>query len=137
MTGMIVHAGESLDHARDPRQGPQLGREPVRAGALAQRPVQALQVGGHQFRLTARTPGAAQRSVPAAAPRLVPSTDALAAHPQRASHRCHDLAGRQQARRPTAAQFQGVKVSAWHHMWMHAPSIHWAPGFVTLFCEIH
>jgi hypothetical protein len=112
MSRMIVDAGQAFDHAGDAGQCPQLGGEPMRAGALPQRTVHASQVGGCQFRLPASAARAAQRGAPPAVPRCVPSTHALAAHLQGASHRRHDLAGGKQARRPTAALFQGLKVSA-------------------------
>src|SRR6266540_5455341 len=35
--GMVAHAGPPLDHLRDPRQRPPVGRKPVGTSALAQR----------------------------------------------------------------------------------------------------
>ncbi len=137
MAGMIGHARESLDHRRDPRQGPEVRRKPVRAGALAERVIDARQLRRRQLRLPPRSPRTAQRGAPSTSPCLIPPADALPAHPQGAGDAGHDLAGRKQARRPSAAQFQGVEVSAWRHMCMHIPSIQQAPRNVTLFCEIH
>ncbi len=137
MAGMIRHAREPLDHGRDPRQGPEVRRKPVRAGALTERVLDARQLRRRQFRLPPRSPRTAQRGAPSPSPGLIPSTDALPAHLQRAGDAGHDLAGRKQVRRPSAAQFQGVEVSAWRHMCLHGPSIQQAPRNVTLFCEIH
>ena len=35
MARVILHAGDALDHQRDPGQGPEGGPEALRAGALA------------------------------------------------------------------------------------------------------
>jgi hypothetical protein len=137
MTGMIRDARESLDHRCHPRQGPEVCRKPVRAGAIAQRVIDARQLRRRQFRLPPRSPRTAQRGAPSPSPGLIPSTDTLPAHLQGASDTGHDLAGRKQARRPLAAQFEGMEVSAWRHMCLHGPSIQQAPRIVTLFCETH
>lgn len=137
MAGMIVHAREPLNHRRHPWQGPEIGGKAMRPRPLAERAIQSLQVGLVQLRFASRPPGAAQRGGAAALPLVVPSTDALPAHPQGASNGGHDLARPKQARRTAAAQFQGVEVSPWHHMGWHAPSINWGPRIVTLFCETH
>ncbi len=137
MAGVIGHAGESFDHRRDPRQGPEIRRKPMRAGSLAECSIDARQLGRSQFRFPPCPPGAAQRGASTPAPCLIPAAHALPAHPQGTSDLGHDLARRKQTRRPTAAQFQGVEVSAWCHMGAHAPSINGGAGNVTLFCEIH
>ncbi len=136
MAGMIRHAREPLDHGRDPRQGPEVRRKPVRAGALAERVIDARQLRRRQFRLPPRSSRAAQPGAPPTSPSLIPPADALPAYPQGAGNVGHDLASRKQARRPSAAQFQGVEVSAWRHMCLHGPSIQQASRNVTLFYEI-
>ena len=71
MAGMIRRARESLDHRRDPRQRPEVRRKPVRAGALAERALDARQLRRRQLRLPPRSPRAAQGRAPA--PRPVPA----------------------------------------------------------------
>jgi hypothetical protein len=137
MAGVIGHAREPLDHRRDPRQCPQIRRKPMRAGPRAERVIDARQLGRRQFRFPPCPPGPAQRGVSPTSPRLIPATYALPAHLQGASDMGHDLARHKQARRPTAAQFQGVKISSLRHMGVHAPSINERTGNVTLFCETH
>ena len=61
MTGVIGHAGETLDHRRDPRQSPQIRRKPMRAGSFAERVIDARQLGRRQFRFPPRSPGSVQR----------------------------------------------------------------------------
>ena len=60
MAGMIAHARESLDHRRDPQQGPEVRRKPVREGTLAERMLDARQLRRRQFRLPPRSPRTAQ-----------------------------------------------------------------------------
>lgn len=137
MTGVIGHARPLLDHGRDARQGPQVRRKSVRLGALAERRIDARPLRRRQFRLTSGAPRPAQGNAAAPSPSLIPAAHTLAAHPQRSRDLGHDLAGRKQARRLTAALFQGVKVSARCYMGVvHAPIIREGAGNVTLFCEI-
>lgn len=137
MTGVVGDAREPLDHRRDPRQGPEVRRKPMRASALAQRPIDTLQLGWRQFRFSPRPSGAAQRGPSTTSPLMKPTAHALSGHSQGAGDIGHDLARCKQPRRPAAAQFQGVEVSAWRHRCLHGPSIHQALQSVTLFCEIH
>ncbi len=110
----------------------------MRAGALAQRLVDAPQLGRGQFRFPPGPPGTAQRGAATSSPRLIPAAHTLPAHPQGTSDLGHDLTRRKQARRPTAAQFQGVEVSAWCHLRVgHAPIVTEGAGNVTLFYETH
>jgi hypothetical protein len=109
----------------------------VRPGALAERRIDARQLRRRQFRLTSGAPRPAQGNVAAPSPSLIPAAHTLAAHPQRSRDLGHDLAGRKQARRLTAALFQGVEVSARSYMGVvHAPIMREGAGDVTLFCEI-
>ena len=123
MTGVIGHAGETLDHRRDPRQSPQIRRKPMRAGSFAERVTDARQLGRRQFRFPPCPPGSVQRGGAPTSPRLIPAAHTLPAHLQDTSDMSQDLARRKQARRPSAAQFQGVKISSLRHMDVHAPSI--------------
>ena len=137
MAGVIGHAREPLDHGRDPRQGPEVRRKPMRASPLAQRVIDARPLRRREFRLAPGAPRPAQGGAPSPAPGLIPAADALPAHPQGPGDLGQDLTRRKQARRPTAAQCQGVEVSTWGDMGDHAPSIDTGAGNVTLFCEIH
>jgi hypothetical protein len=137
MAGMIRDARESLDQRRDPRQGPEVRRKSVRAGASAECVIDTRQLRRCQFRLPPRSPRTAQCGVPSPSPGLIPSADTLPARLQDTGDTGHDLAGRKQTRRPSAAQFQGMEISAWRHMCIHGLSIQQAPRIVTLFCEIH
>jgi len=137
MARMIGHTRESLDHCRDPRQGPEVRRKPVRAGAFAERVFDACQLRWRQFRLPPRSPRPAQRGAPSPSPGLIPATHALSAHPQGAGDLGHDLTRHKQAPRTTAAQLQRVEVSAWCYMRVHAPIISEGTENVTLFYEIH
>lgn len=58
MTGVVGNAREPLDHRRDPRQGPEVRRKPMRASALAECPIDPLEVSRVQFRLAPRAPRA-------------------------------------------------------------------------------
>ena len=136
MARMIGHTRELLDHRRDARQGPEVRRKPLRAGPLAQRVVDARQLGRGQFRFPPCPPSPAQRGTSTPPPRMIPATHALSARPQGAGDLGHDLARPKQARRTTAAQFQGVEVSAWCYMGVHAPIINAGAENVTLFYEI-
>ncbi len=137
MTGVVGDARESLDHRRDPRQGPEVRRKPMRASALAQRLIDTLQLGRRQFRFPPRPSRAAQRGPSTTSPCMKPAAHALSGHLHGAGDIGHDLARRKQARRALPAQFQSVKIPSLRHMSLHAPIINEGAGNVTLFCEIH
>ena len=137
MAGVIGHAREPFDHGRDPWQGPEVRRKPMRASPLAQRVIDARHLRRREFRLAPGAPRPAQGGAPSPAPGLIPAADALSAHPQGTGDLGQDRARRKQARRSTPAQCQGVEVSAWGDVGNHAPSIDEGAGDVTLFCEIH
>lgn len=54
MAGMVSHPGQRLDERGDPRQGPQVGAEAVRARPPSQRPVHGRELPRLQLRLPAR-----------------------------------------------------------------------------------
>jgi len=138
MPGVIGHAREPLNHGRDARQRPQVGRKPVRAGTLAERLVDPGQLRRRQFRLPSGSSGPAQCTAPSTTPRLIPAAHTLPAHSQSASDLSHDLPGRKQTRRLTAALVQRVEVSTRGYMGrLHAPIIIGRAANVTLFCETH
>jgi hypothetical protein len=100
--------------------------------------VDARQLRRRQFGFAPGSPGPAQSGAAASAPVMIPTAHALPADPQRTRHLGHDLAGDKQARRLTAALFQGLKVSARSYMGVvHAPIIIEGAECVTLFCETH
>lgn len=137
MTGVVGDAREPLDHHRDPRQGPEIRRKPMRTSALAECPIDPLEVRLVQFRLTSCAPRATQCREATASPFVIPATYALPAHPQGAGDTGHELARGKQACRALPAQFQGMEIPSWRNMSVHAPIIREALGDVTLFCEIH
>jgi hypothetical protein len=137
MTGVIGDAREPLDHGRHARQGPQVRGKPVRTGALAERLIDSRQLGWGQFRFPSGSASRAQRRAAPASPGLVPAAHTLSAHSQRAGDFGHDLPGHEQARRLTAAQLQGVEVSACGYVSVHAPIINEGAENVTLFYETH
>src|SRR2546427_2108468 len=124
MTRVIGHAREPLDHRRDPRQRPEVRRQPMRAGPLAERLIDTHQLGRGQFRFPPRPPRAAQRGTSTTSPLMIPATHALPAHPQGAGDTGHDLARRKQAGRALPAQFQGVEIPSLRHMGVHVSTIY-------------
>ena len=137
MAGMVVHTRQSLNHHRDPRQGPEVGRKALRLRSLVERPVQPLQLGAIQFRLPSRAPRTPQRSGPTLSPFSIPATDTLSAHAQGTGDGRQDFSGREQARRTMAAHAQGLEIPSWCDASRHAPIINERDINVTLLCEIH
>src|SRR6266511_88727 len=82
VAAMVADPGEPLDHGGDPGKGPVVGVEAVRAGALAQGLVDAVQLLVGQARGVPGRARAAQRLQPALAPLGVPAADILAGHPE-------------------------------------------------------
>ena len=77
MGGMVTHAGEALDHHRDPLQGPQIAVEPVRQGTLAQGSFDPAACSGVQLGPPAGPPGSAEGGAAALLPAAVPAVDVL------------------------------------------------------------
>jgi len=121
MSGVILHAGQALDEARDARQGPEIRAEAVRTRALAQGRFDAGHLLGNQSRLAPGPARGSQRRAPPFAPRAIPSHDALAAHPQAPGDGPLRLATRGKRPRGLATtNFQSVEISAWCNMSGHA-----------------
>jgi len=137
MTGMVGYTRESLNHRRDPRQGPEVRRKSTRAGTLAERPIDTRQVGLVQFRLASRASRPTQRGASTSSPLVIPATHALPAHPQGASHIGHHFARRKQLCRALPALFHGVEIPSLRHMGVHAPTIYEILQNVTLLYETH
>lgn len=78
MGGMVAHAGEALDHQRDPLQGPQVAVEPVRQGTLAQGPLDPAAGSAVQSGLAAGPPGGAEGGAATLLPSAVPAVGVLA-----------------------------------------------------------
>src|SRR6266545_2192067 len=85
VAGMVGDPGHLLDHARDPGEGPVVGVEAVRAGALPQRLVDGVELLVGQARGGSGGAGAAQRLLSARLPAGVPAADVLAGHPELAA----------------------------------------------------
>src|SRR6266545_530992 len=75
---MVGDPGQPFDHGGDAGQGPVVGVEAVRAGALAQRLVDGGTLGLRQARVRPGGTAACQRVGPAAAPQGVPAAGVLA-----------------------------------------------------------
>src|SRR5829696_10020821 len=80
--GMVAGPGEPLDHGGDAGQGPVVGVEAVRAGALAQRGIQVVELPVVKARVGPGGAAAGQRLQPALSPAGVPAADVLAGHPE-------------------------------------------------------
>jgi len=138
MARVILHAGHALDHPGDPRQSPEPGTEPMRAGALAQGRVDAGQLRRRQARLAARAAGGAQRLAAARAPGPIPPHHALAADPQAPRDRAPRLAtGGEQPCGLLPTNFQPVEIPSWCHMSGHASIVRRRRlSIVTILCDI-
>ncbi len=82
MARVILHAGQLLDDARDPRQRPEVRAEAMRPRALAQGGLDTPQFLPRQPGLAAGAAGGSQRRAPTLAPGAIPAHDALAADSQ-------------------------------------------------------
>ena len=78
MSGVIADPGELSDHHRDPLQGPQVGVEPIRPGALQQGLLDLGQLGSRQLGVRASWAPAAQSLDAALLEAGVPDVRALA-----------------------------------------------------------
>lgn len=77
MGGMVAHAGEALDHQRDPLQGPQVAVEPLGQGTLAQGPFDPAALAAVQLGPPAGPPGSAEGGAAALLPAAVPAVGVL------------------------------------------------------------
>jgi hypothetical protein len=79
---VVAHPGQPLHHGRDTPQRPHISGEPVRAGALAQRLLDAFQIRIRQPGLDPSRPLAGQRPVATVLPSGMPAARALLGYSQ-------------------------------------------------------
>jgi len=122
MTGMMPHPCQPLDHRCHPRQRPQLGAEPVRAGTRPQGAIDLRQLPRVELGFPPRAAGGLQAPHPLRAPRLMPVIDCRRRHAQRPRHGALRLSLGEQAcgsqpppfQRCKIAPRRGGHVSTWH-----------------------
>jgi hypothetical protein len=75
---VVPHAGDPLDHHRDPLQGPQVAVEPVGQGTLAQSSLELQARSGIQLGPPSCPPGGAEGGAAALLPVAMPAVGVLA-----------------------------------------------------------
>jgi hypothetical protein len=105
MSGMKPKPRPPLDHLGDPRQGPQIGREPVGCGPAPQRQIDPRQLPVIQARLAAQPAGGLQARSALPRPGLIPPTGRHGRHVQRARDGRLGLPPPKPARRLEPARF--------------------------------
>jgi len=136
MARMIPHAGQLFDDARHARQGPEIGLEPVRARAAAQRRIESSHVVAIEPRLSACTTGSPQAGDALAPPLAIPARDTLPAHTELPSHGCQDeLAPSKQPRSLFAPLRQRLEIPSGQDTAVHASIVCRDPAIVTVLCE--
>jgi hypothetical protein len=137
MSGMVLHAGPTLNHFRHSRQGPQVGAKTVSSRPLSQRLLDLLELPAVQLRSAPGSPRSLQRPGSPALPLFVPTTHTLATHLQFTSDGRQDqLAGSEQPGGLSAPVFQPLKIPSRSNKGMHAHSVGYNETFVTALCEI-
>jgi hypothetical protein len=137
MAGVIVHVGQSPEHRRHARQGPQIRAETVRPSTPPQGTGKVLELFRIQLRLATRPACAAQSHRTTPPPLCVPPTDTLATDPQFTRDRRKDhLASSEQASRLLTSLLHSCKVSTRKMRCTHAFSIDDTADIVTLLCEM-
>ncbi len=106
MPGMIVHAGQALDHRRHAGQRPQIGAEAVPLRPSQQGPLDPRQLPGVEPRFSAQPPRRLQSLPAPPAPQVIPPMRGLPRHPELPHDRCLGLALPEQPRRFEPARFQ-------------------------------
>ena len=121
MSGVILHAGQVLDEARDAGQRPQIRAKAVRPRALPQGRFDLGHLLGTQSRFAPGPPSGAQRRAPALTPRLIPPHDALATDAQPPGDGApRFLAGGEEPRGVLPTNFQSVEIPSWGNVSAHA-----------------
>jgi hypothetical protein len=137
MTGVIMHARETLDENRDTRQGPQIRTKPMGPRSLAQLAVQTLSLPSVESRLAPSPTCASQSEDAASLPLFIPSADTLATYSQSSRDFGHSqFSSSKQAGRLLAPLLQCCKIPPCTKFSRHAHIIRVAATFVTLLCEI-
>jgi len=137
MAWVILHAGQLLDDARDPRQRPKVRAEAMRPRALAQGGLDAPEFLPRQPGLPAGAARASQRRAPPLAPGAVPAHDALAADSQEPGNGPLRLptCGKQ-PRGLLATNFQSVEIPSRSSRSVHASHLTMEGCVsVTVLCE--
>ena len=106
MAGMIVHAGQALDHRRHAGQRPQIRAEAVLLRPLQQGPLDPRQLPGVEPRFSAQSPRGFQAGPAMPAPDVIPPMRRLPRHPECPHDRRLRLALPEQPRRFEPARFQ-------------------------------
>jgi hypothetical protein len=136
MARMIVHSRQPLDHAGDPRQGPQVGTESVRLSALAQDPIHALPLRAIDPWLSTGSTRTAKSVHASAFPKPIPSQDAGSTRVKSASHGTHDHTGGEQLGGLFSPTFEGFEISTRTQInSLHSRIVAWRERNVTLLCE--
>jgi hypothetical protein len=137
MTGVIMHARETFDENRDPRQGPQIRIETMGPRSLAQLAVQTLSLPSVESRLAPSPTCASQSEDAPSLPLFIPSADTLATYSQSSRNFGHNqFPSSKQAGRLLAPLLQCRKIPPCTKFSRHAHIICVAATFVTLLCEI-
>ena len=110
MRRMIMDASQLLDHVGDPRQGPQIGLEPVRVSAVAQDLIQALPLRLVDAWLSTGSTRAPKGAGASTLPEPIPAQDALSTGVKSASHGGHDGARGEQLGGLFPSLFEGLKI---------------------------
>jgi hypothetical protein len=116
MPGVIVHAGQALDHDRHPGQRPQLGAEAVPLRPPEQGSFDSRQLPGIESRFPAQPTRGLQPGPAAPAPELIPPMRRLPRHPECPRDRRLGLALPEQPRRDEPARFQ-LGTAPWPSPW--------------------
>jgi len=136
MPGVISHAGQVLDEARDARQRPQIRAKAVRPRALAQGRFDRGQLLGTQSRLAPGAPRGAQRRASALTPRLIPAHDALPTDAQPPGNGAlRLLAGGEEPCGVLPTHFQSMEIPSWGNVRAHASIVRREAADVTVLCE--
>ena len=106
MAGMIVHAGQALDHRGHARQRPQIGAEAVPLRPPEQCPLDPPQLPGIEPPFATQRPRRFQARPAAPAPEVIPPMRRLPTDPEPPHDRCLRRALREQSRRFEPAGFQ-------------------------------
>jgi len=135
MTGVVMDAGQPLDHPRHPWQSPQVGVKTMGSRSLAERSVELPEVPRFQFRLSTGAASAPQSCHATTPPVAIPTSHALATDLQLPSDVREDhLTGGEQAGGLFAPQLQSVEVPPRRHR--HSCSIDENGKIVTTIYEI-
>jgi hypothetical protein len=137
VAGVIVHAGQALNHRGNAGQRPQIRAEPMGPSALPQRPLHRAQLPRFQLRFAARAARRLQRRHTTALPLRMPPTHTLATHLQSMTDRRQTHpACCEQTGSLFAPMLQCLEITARGHVAEHASIIRQNAPFVTVLCDI-